>query len=312
VKSSEFTAPYSSAQNGLSEHAIRTMMDDVRTLLRDSDLSHSYWAEAAAFSVDTRNLVPSRRHPGKVPMESFTGKRQSVSHLRVFGSRCWAKVPTINGALVTGGLKLDSRGVECRLLGYASGGGNYKVQDITSRRVFVSCDVIFEEGNPHRILPTVGENTLLFNTLDIVHDEITPSNNSPASATPSEHRELLTTDDSTSIRTPSTSGRDTTSFTHTCTVPSVTPPTLPTCRSTRVPQPSTAVIESRDYQQQEDVSCREGQDWANEHLRPQASLVFDCLHVELDDYIACLAETKASHNIPRSYRHVVPTRELHG
>ena len=29
----EFTAPYSSAQNGLAEHAIRTTMDDVRTLL---------------------------------------------------------------------------------------------------------------------------------------------------------------------------------------------------------------------------------------------------------------------------------------
>jgi hypothetical protein len=55
----EFTAPYSSAQNGLSERAIRTTMDDVRTLLCDSGLGHSYWAEAATFSVDTRNLIPS-------------------------------------------------------------------------------------------------------------------------------------------------------------------------------------------------------------------------------------------------------------
>lgn len=123
----EFTAPYSSAQNGLAERAIRTTMDDVRTLLRDSNLGHSYWAEAAAYSVETRNLIPSRRHPGKVPLESFTGKRQSVSHLRVFGAKCWAKIPTVNGAQVTGGSKLDARGVECRLLGYASGHGNYKV-----------------------------------------------------------------------------------------------------------------------------------------------------------------------------------------
>jgi transposase InsO family protein len=77
----EFTAPYSSAQNGLAERAIRTTMDDVHTLLHDSGLPHSYWAEAAAYSVATRNLIPSRRHPGKIPLESFTGKRQDVSHL---------------------------------------------------------------------------------------------------------------------------------------------------------------------------------------------------------------------------------------
>ena len=55
----EFTAPYSSAQNGLAEHAIRTTIDNVCTLLCDSNLGHSYWAEAAAYSIDTRNLIPS-------------------------------------------------------------------------------------------------------------------------------------------------------------------------------------------------------------------------------------------------------------
>ena len=55
----EFTAPYSSAQNGLAERAIRTTIDDVCTLLCDSNLGHSYWAEAAAYSINTQNLIPS-------------------------------------------------------------------------------------------------------------------------------------------------------------------------------------------------------------------------------------------------------------
>jgi len=55
----EFTVPYSSAQNGLAEQAIRTTIDDVRTLLHDSGLGHSYWVEAASYSVFTRNLIPS-------------------------------------------------------------------------------------------------------------------------------------------------------------------------------------------------------------------------------------------------------------
>jgi len=108
-------------------------MDDVRTLLRDLGLSHSFWAEAAAYSVATRNLIPSCRHPEKVPLEVFTGKRQNISHLHVFGSKCWAKIPTVNGVQVTGGSKLDDTGVECLLLRYTTGNGNYKVQDMTSR-----------------------------------------------------------------------------------------------------------------------------------------------------------------------------------
>ena len=183
----EFTAPYSSAQNGLAERAIRTTMDDVRTLLSDSGLSHSYWAEAAAFSVETRNLIPSRRHPSLIPLESFSGKRQDVSHLRVFGSRCWAKIPTVNGALVTGGSKLNERGVECRFLGYAGGRGNYKVQGAESRQVFVSRNVIFEEGQPHRTSPIVGENIPLF---DVVTPDDGEANNRETNNHDNKHDDL--------------------------------------------------------------------------------------------------------------------------
>ena len=128
-------------------------MDDVRTLLHNSGLRHSYWAEAAAYSIDTRNVIPSWRHPGKIPLESFTGKRQNIVHLRVFGSRCWVKIPTVNGVQVTGGSKLDSCGMECRLLGYTSGSGIYKVQEIASGRVLISRDVVFEEVLPHLVVP---------------------------------------------------------------------------------------------------------------------------------------------------------------
>ena len=175
----EFMAPYSSAQNGLAERAIRTTMDDVHTLLRDSGLSHSYWAEAAAYSIDTRNIIPSRRHPRCIPLEAFSGKRQSVAHLRAFGSKCWSKVPTAHGIQVTGGSKLDPRSVECRLLGYASGNGNCKVQDVTTHRVFVSRDVVFEEGQPHRTSASVGEQIPLFDTSTVNDDGNPLANNDP-------------------------------------------------------------------------------------------------------------------------------------
>lgn len=87
----EFTAPYLSVKNGLVEWAIRATIDDIHTLLLDSGLEHSYWAEATAYSIYTHNIIPSHRYPGQIPLESFTGKRQEISHLCVFGAKCWAK-----------------------------------------------------------------------------------------------------------------------------------------------------------------------------------------------------------------------------
>ena len=57
-----------------------------------------------------------------------------------------------------GSSKLDPWAVECRMLRYAGGSGNYKVQDLVSQHVFVSQDIVFEEGQPHRTSPSVGEN----------------------------------------------------------------------------------------------------------------------------------------------------------
>jgi hypothetical protein len=76
--------------------------------------------------------------------------------------RCWAKIPTVHGVQVTGGSKLNPRSTECWLLGYAGGHGNYKVQETTSRHVFISRDVVFKEGEAHCTSPSVGESTELF------------------------------------------------------------------------------------------------------------------------------------------------------
>ena len=42
-------------------------------------------------------------------------------------------------------------------------------------------------------------------------------------------------------------------------------------------------------------------------MTDQAKLAVDSLSSNQDAYIACLMETKASHNIPQSYRHAMAT-----
>ena len=277
-------------------------MDDVRTLLRDSGLGHSYWAEAASFSIHTRNLITSRHHPGKIPLESFTGKRQDVLHLRVFGARCWAKIPTVHGSQVTGGSKLDPRGVECHLLGYTGGHGNYKVQSLEAPQVFVSRDVVFEEGHPHRTLPSVGENEIpLFNialgigTLDEGEAERQTDQQTDQSTNrrdipvvPGNHANHDESDDRCDIPTEPIQQTD------------LIQPELR--RSSRIANPSVGILQSREYQQREELGRLKGEEWTTHAKTTLASLSHD-----QDDYIACLTETKASHNIPHSYRHAMST-----
>ena len=304
----ELSAPYSSSQNGLAERAIRTTIDDVRTLLKDSGLGHSYWAEAAAFSIYTRNLIPSRRHPDRIPLEAFSGRRQTVEHLRAFGIKCWAKIPTVHGVQVTGGSKLDQRSVECRLLGYTTGNGNYKVQDPSSRRVFVSRDVVFEEGTPHRTLTSEGETKdiplfdadSLANPSAIITPDITIN-------TPSITPAIITHDADAGKR------RDADNTLN----PVITDAPR---RSTRPVIPSQARIQSSEYSQREAMGRTEGQEWATDHNKPTALWVTNPNHskafhaidpfaiqADQEDFIACLTETKASHNIPKSYRHAMAT-----
>ena len=300
----ELSAPYSSAQNGLAERAIRTTIEDVRTLLRDSGLSHSYWVEAAAYSIYTRNLIPSRRLPGRIPLESFTGKRQDISHLRVFGVKCWAKIPTVHGAQVTGGSKLDPRSVACRFLGYAMGAGNYKVQDVETRRVYVSRDVIFEEGLPHRTLTSMGEETIpLFDVLDNTPLANVPSNGitntDPAITDNHAINQVLDNQPNTISGIPA----DPRQPTQQLNTSAITEPR----RSDRTPKPSHAGIGSAEYQQREEMGKKEGHDWATNQKHPKASITISNLVEDREDFIACFGDTKGLHYIPRSYKHAMST-----
>jgi hypothetical protein len=278
----EFTAPYSSAQNGLAKCAVRTTIDDVHTLLNNSNLSHSYCAEAAAYSIDTHNVIPSRQHPGQIPTKSFTGKRQNITHLHVFGAKCWAKVPT-----ALGGSKLDPRSIECWLLGYASGNRNYKVQEVVSQRVFISHDVVFEEGQPRCTSTGVGEQIPLFN-MNIVQS-------SPADTTVPAINDPLILDQTNNLDiTNQINHQPDTSF-------------KPRW-STRVPKPSKASLHLIEYQRHEAVGKGKRKDWATngECSRSSIAVTIDCPE-DHKNVIVCLSETKALHHIPRSYKHVMVT-----
>jgi hypothetical protein len=243
------------------------------------------------------------------------GKRQDVSHLRVFGAKCWARIPTVHGSQVTGGSKLDPRAVECRFLGYAGGHGNYKVQDVGSCRVFVSRDVVFEEGEPHRTSPNVGEkDTPLFDvslgTLDEGEHHLIPDQSTDKGdlvAIPKNHVDQQNHNQRDHNLQDHAESDDRRGDIPAESIQQVDSNQLPIRRSSRIPQPSSGFLQSKEYQQREEIGRNKGEEWTNNHGRPSGRLVSSQLLDAQDDYIACLAETKASHKIPLSYRHAMST-----
>ena len=134
------TAPYTPQQNGVAERMNRTLVELVRSMLSHKNMSKEFWAEALATAAYIRNRVTSRALPtDKTPHHIWNGQPPILAHLRVFGSRCWYKVPK---ELVK---KLDNRSCEAIMIGYAQESKAYKLWDPKKGRTVVSRDVQFDE-----------------------------------------------------------------------------------------------------------------------------------------------------------------------
>jgi hypothetical protein len=79
---------------------------------------------------------------GRTPFEAWFGRKPDVHFLKVFGCKAHAKVTRPNLK------KLDDRSVHVVFLGYAPGGKAYRCYDPASKRVVVTRDVVFDEGQP--------------------------------------------------------------------------------------------------------------------------------------------------------------------
>ncbi len=179
------------------------------------------------------------------------------------------------------------------MLGYARGHGNYKVQDIISHCVFVSRDIIFEEGEPHRTSPSVGERDLpIFDTtFNTERETLDEGGNHPNQS--NDQQDFVTVDNHMDRRDiPADSNQQ------------MEPNQQTIRRSSRIYQPSSRSLQSKEYLQCEEMGQHKGEEWTGNQQHTQGRITinsFSSLSDSQDDYIACLAETKALHNIPHSY-----------
>ena len=86
------TVPYEHEQNGLAERSNRTLLERARTILLESGLDKMFWPDALKTAAYTSNRSPYAELP-VTPYEAFSGIKPNLAHLRVFGARCWTKIP---------------------------------------------------------------------------------------------------------------------------------------------------------------------------------------------------------------------------
>lgn len=178
------TAPYTSQQNGVAERFNRTIMDKVRCMLADADLSKQFWAEAVSTATYILNRIPCRASGKKTPEELRSNKTPNLSSMRVFGCRAMVHVPDANRR------KLDDKSTECIFLGFSDESKAYRMYNKATKKIIVSRDVIFmeaprievkdfsnEEDNYfYCILPVEAENTNVIeeplSEVELVEEEI--------------------------------------------------------------------------------------------------------------------------------------------
>ena len=137
----ELTAPYSPAQNGVSERANRTLMESARAMMAKAGLPEKYWAEAVSTAAYLKNRVPTRSvAEKKTPYEKWYGRKPNVSHLRVFGCMAYAYIPD---AIRDG--KLSKKAQRLRFIGYSNQAKAYRLINESTSKVIIRRDVIFNE-----------------------------------------------------------------------------------------------------------------------------------------------------------------------
>ncbi|CAI5475279.1 unnamed protein product [Closterium sp. Yama58-4] len=141
-----FTLPGSPQQNGVAERRIGLVMEIARTSLIHAAAPHFLWPFAVRYAAHQLNLWPHVSLPDTSPTLRWTGEVGDASRFRVWGARALVRDTSAD--------KLSSHTIPCVFLGFVPDAPGWQFYHPTSRRVFPSQDVTFDESVPfYRLFP---------------------------------------------------------------------------------------------------------------------------------------------------------------
>ncbi|GJW38314.1 putative ribonuclease H-like domain-containing protein [Tanacetum coccineum] len=138
----EYSVASTPQQNSVAERRNRTLIEAARTMLTDSKLPTTFWAEAVSTACYVQNRVLVVKPHNKTPYELFRGFKPALSFMRPFGCHV-----TILNTLDNLG-KFDGKSDEGFFVGYSLSSKAFRVYNTRTRRVEENLHIGFLENKP--------------------------------------------------------------------------------------------------------------------------------------------------------------------
>ncbi len=135
----KYSCSYSPQQNRVAKRKNRHIAQITCAMLNEKNLPNYFWIEAVATVVYIMNRTPTSTIHGMTLEENFIGKKLDVSHLRVFGYIAYMHVPDEKRS------KLNPKVEKCIFIGYSLEQKGYRCFNLSTRKLQVSRDVVFDE-----------------------------------------------------------------------------------------------------------------------------------------------------------------------
>ncbi|GJS82286.1 retrovirus-related pol polyprotein from transposon TNT 1-94 [Tanacetum coccineum] len=139
----EFSVARTPQQNGVAERKNRTLIEAARTMLTDSKLPTTFWAEAVNTACYVQNRVLVTKPHNKTPYELFLSRKLALCFMRPFG----CPVTILNTIDHLG--KFDGKVDEGFFVGYSINSKAFKVFNSRTRIVEENLHVQFSENTPN-------------------------------------------------------------------------------------------------------------------------------------------------------------------
>ncbi|GJU65077.1 putative ribonuclease H-like domain-containing protein [Tanacetum coccineum] len=138
----EFSVSKTLQQNGVTERKNRTLIEAAKTMLADSLLPTTFWAEAVSTAFYVQNRVLMTKPHNKTSYELLHGRPPSISFMRPFGCPM-----TILNTLDPLG-KFDGKVDEGFFVGYSISSKAFRVFNTRTRKVEENLHINFLENKP--------------------------------------------------------------------------------------------------------------------------------------------------------------------
>ncbi|GJR40869.1 putative ribonuclease H-like domain-containing protein [Tanacetum coccineum] len=139
----EYSNAITPQQNGVDKRKNVTLIEAARTMLTDSFLPNTFWAEAVSTACYVLDRVLVTKPQNKTPYELITGKIPIISYIRPFGCH----VTILNTIDHLG--KFEGKSDEGFLVGYSLNSKAFTVYNLETKRVEENMHINFLENNPN-------------------------------------------------------------------------------------------------------------------------------------------------------------------